>query len=61
MTAYFVGDTEKDIDVALAKQSQPILVRTGKGAAVEKELSKEKNEHVIIVDDLAAACDFILR
>ncbi len=58
--AFYVGDTEKDIDAALSKNCLPILVRTGKGATVENLLSPEKNEHVIIVDDLAAAVDYIL-
>ncbi|MDG2090223.1 MAG: D-glycero-beta-D-manno-heptose 1,7-bisphosphate 7-phosphatase [Gammaproteobacteria bacterium] len=59
--AYFVGDTEKDIDVALTKSCQPILVRTGKGAVVEKQLSPEKKERVVIVDNLNFAVDFILE
>ncbi|MBN4075064.1 MAG: D-glycero-beta-D-manno-heptose-1,7-bisphosphate 7-phosphatase [SAR86 cluster bacterium] len=58
--AFFIGDTEKDIDVALAKHCLPVLVRTGKGAAVEKQLSQEKKARVVIVDDLASAVDFIL-
>ena len=58
--AFFVGDTEKDIDIALANHCRPVLVRTGKGAAVEKQLGIEKKTQVKIVDDLAAAVDFIL-
>lgn len=59
--AFFIGDTEKDIDVALSKLCQPILVRTGKGADVEKNLSAEKKEDVLIVDNLNSAVDFILN
>lgn len=59
--AFFIGDTEKDIDVALSKLCRPILVRTGKGADVEKQLSTEKKECVLIVDDLDSAVDFILN
>jgi len=58
--SFFVGDTEKDIDVALVKHCRPVLVRTGKGAAAEKQLDLKKKELVLIVDDLAAAVDFIL-
>ena len=59
--AYLVGDTEKDIDVAFTKFCQPILVRTGKGEATEKQLSIEKKERVIIVENLNSAVDFILK
>lgn len=59
--AYFIGDTEKDIDAALSKLCQPILVRTGKGANVEKSLSPDKKESVLIVDNLGSAVDFILN
>ena len=59
--AFFIGDTEKDIDVALAKHCRPILVRTGKGAATEKQLNSEKKARVIFADDLASAVDFILK
>ena len=58
---FFVGDTEKDIDVALSKLCHPILVRTGKGTAVEKQLSLNKKEKVVIVNDLTSAVDFILK
>ncbi len=58
--AFLVGDSEKDIDVGLAKQCRPILVRTGKGASTEKKLELQKKKRIQIVDDLAAAVDFIL-
>lgn len=58
--AYFIGDTEKDIDVALTKKCRPILVRTGKGALVEQILHQTKLAQTIIVDNLLAASDFIL-
>ena len=58
--AFFIGDTEKDIDVALTKKCRPILVRTGKGASTEKHLSTQKQSQTRIVNDLASAVDFIL-
>jgi D-glycero-D-manno-heptose 1,7-bisphosphate phosphatase len=58
--AFFIGDTEKDIDVALTKKCRPILVRTGKGASTEKQLSTQKQSQTRIVNDLASAVDFIL-
>ena len=59
--AYFIGDTEKDIDAALTKLCRPILVRTGKGATVEQSLTSDKKAKTIIVDDLHAASDLILK
>ncbi len=57
--AYFVGDTKKDLQVAIAKQAIPILVRTGKGertlAAGDGRLAQQ------ICDDLLAASDWILQ
>tara|TARA_R110000772_G_scaffold26389_10_gene68084 strand:+ start:2126 stop:2677 length:552 start_codon:yes stop_codon:yes gene_type:complete len=58
--AYFIGDTEKDIDVALTKQCRPILVRTGKGALVEQSLDSDKKKQTVVVDDLLAASEYIL-
>jgi D-glycero-D-manno-heptose 1,7-bisphosphate phosphatase len=58
---FFVGDTEKDIDVGLTKHCRPILVRTGKGAATEKLLGLDKKKRIEIVNDLAAAVNFILK
>lgn len=58
---FFIGDSEKDIDVALAKRCRPILVRTGKGTTTENQLNAEKKALVIIVDDLSSAVDFILK
>ncbi len=59
--AFFVGDTEKDIDAGLAKHCRPILVRTGKGAATEKLLDLEKMKRINIANNLDAAVNFILK
>ncbi len=59
--AFFIGDNEKDIDAGLSKHCRPILVRTGKGAAAEKLLDLEKKKRIEIVNDLAAAVNFILK
>ena len=48
----FVGDTIKDVQAALAYRMQPVLVRTGKGAAAEKELASLA-EKVPVFDSLA--------
>ncbi len=58
--AFFVGDSEKDIDAGLAKQCRPILVRTGKGASTEKQLNLQKKNLIKIVNDLNDAVDLIL-
>lgn len=59
--AFFVGDSEKDIDAGLAKHCRPILVRTGKGAATEKLLDLKKVKRIKIVNDLDAAVNVILK
>ncbi len=59
--AYFVGDSEKDIDVALSKSCIPILVKTGKGSKTLKALSASKLSSLIIVEDLQSAADYILK
>ncbi len=59
--AYFVGDSEKDIDAGLSKKCRPILVRTGKGASTEQQLEIEKKKHIEIVNDLKDAASYILR
>ena len=58
--AWYVGDTEKDIDLALSRSCRPVLVRTGKGAVCERALDPAKLKAVNVFDDLAEATDFIL-
>lgn len=67
--AYFVGDSLRDLESAVAKRCKPILVRTGKGEKTLKELnsinsSKEHNDIKMakpaIFDDLAAASNYII-
>jgi D-glycero-D-manno-heptose 1,7-bisphosphate phosphatase len=59
--AYFIGDSEKDINAGLSKKCRPILVRTGKGASTEQQLEIEKKKHIEIVNDLKDAASYILR
>jgi D-glycero-D-manno-heptose 1,7-bisphosphate phosphatase len=58
--AWYVGDSSKDMELALATACKPILVRTGKGAQTEAQLSAEQLAGVTVVNDLAAAADLIL-
>lgn len=53
--SYFIGDTTKDIDAALAHGCRPVLVRTGKGRATEQELLSRGMDDVPVFDDLAQA------
>ncbi|MCW8887194.1 MAG: D-glycero-beta-D-manno-heptose 1,7-bisphosphate 7-phosphatase [Motiliproteus sp.] len=56
--AIFVGDTKKDMQVAISKNCTPILVKTGKG---QRTLDKGLGlENVTIFDDLSTAVDSIL-
>lgn len=58
--AWYIGDSEKDIDCAEKAQCIPVLVMTGKGRNTLDTLSSEKRERILIFDNLAAATDHIL-
>lgn len=53
--SYFVGDSYKDIQAALAFGCKPILVRTGKGAQTESRIQRENLADIPVYDDLASA------
>ncbi len=58
-----VGDSLRDLEVALAVGCEPILVRTGNGRATERALASHPDarlHRVLILDDLAAAADFLI-
>lgn len=59
--AWYVGDAGKDLELGLALQCRPVLVRTGKGRETEAKLDAKTRQAVAVVDDLAAAADLILR
>lgn len=68
--AYFIGDSLRDLQSAVAKCCKPILVRTGKGEKTlqklnsinsGKENSDEKMPRLTIFDDLAAASNYIIN
>ncbi|MGV8920295.1 MAG: D-glycero-beta-D-manno-heptose 1,7-bisphosphate 7-phosphatase [Pseudomonas sp.] len=48
---WFVGDSKGDLEAALAVDSQPVLVKTGKGL---RTMSKPLPAGTLIFDDLAA-------
>jgi len=56
---WMIGDSIKDIAAARAARMQPVLVRTGNGVSVERELQDKTD--VLIFDDLAAAVDSLLE
>lgn len=58
--AWYVGDSLKDVQAARAKHCLPILVRSGKGRSTEARLSDADRPGLPIVDDLAAAAEYIL-
>jgi D-glycero-D-manno-heptose 1,7-bisphosphate phosphatase len=58
--AWFVGDTEKDIETALSRDCRPILVLTGKGERTLPKLSPRLREAALVMPDLAAAATHIL-
>ncbi len=61
--AWFIGDTQRDLVVAIKKDSVPILVRTGKGKITEQKLATDpelQGHNVWIFDDLAAAASALI-
>ena len=48
---WFVGDSSSDLKAALAVDSQPVLVKTGKG---EKTMAGKLPANTLVFDDLAA-------
>ena len=58
--AWLVGDHEKDMQMAIAGGCKPLLVRTGKGGVEAGKVAAHLHSQVHIVDDLAAAANFIL-
>lgn len=57
--SWMVGDSMKDIAAARAVDMQPVLVRTGNGAEVERKL--EEPSGVLVFNDLASAVDQLLE
>ena len=61
--AWFIGDTQRDLEVAIKKSCVPILVRTGKGKKTEQKLTADISlqwHNVQIFDDLAAAASALI-
>jgi D-glycero-D-manno-heptose 1,7-bisphosphate phosphatase len=58
--AWFIGDTEKDIDAALAKNCKPILVLTGKGSLTQATINPDKLYNIPVFDDLFTASMFVI-
>jgi D-glycero-D-manno-heptose 1,7-bisphosphate phosphatase len=59
--AWYVGDSQKDIELAVAMKCVPILVRSGKGMQTETQMRKAQTLPRLVFDDLAAAADFIIE
>ena len=56
-----IGDSARDLESALAVGATPILVRTGKGSATEKQLTHAGNfQNLEVYDDLATTVDALL-
>lgn len=56
---YMVGDSMRDLEAGVAAGARPALVRTGFGAATERELPPEST--VAVFDDLAAFAAWLLE
>lgn len=68
----FIGDTLRDLQTAISKGCQPVLVRTGNGLKTLDDLQYPDSdstddfpgltlEQVQVFDDLAAAADFLIN
>lgn len=61
---WFVGDQLRDLQAGLARDCQPVLVRTGRGRATEahlaESLSATERHRVKVFDDLAATVEALL-
>lgn len=58
---WFIGDSAKDLDCALARGCRPGLVLTGKGRATHAELDENRLATTTVFADLRAAADYILN
>ena len=54
---YFIGDSEKDLQVATAHGCRPVLVRTGNGIDTELSLLAKIGDNPPVFDDLEQAID----
>src|SRR5690554_4513045 len=55
---WFVGDSLRDLQAAVAINAQPVLVGTGKGGQTR---TQELPEHTLVFADLAAVADYLLN
>lgn len=59
---HFVGDSEKDLQAAIAKGCTPILVRSGKGErTLERIAGQAQYRDLAIFDNLSDFADFLLE
>lgn len=59
--AFFVGDSTRDIQAALAYGCKPVLVKTGKGRQSIVKLNELGIIDFLVFDDLASAARFIIN
>lgn len=65
-SCYFVGDSLRDLQAGLQKGCKPILVQTGNGKTTLAQLVEPDNataisiDQIQVVDNLAAAADFVI-
>lgn len=57
-----IGDSLRDLQAGVACGCQPILVRTGKGAAAESRLAEDPRlAHTLVFSDLAEAANYLVE
>ena len=55
----FIGDSDRDIEAAMAAGARPMLVRTGNGAAAESTI-RSRGLDVEVFEDLAEAVEVLI-
>jgi D-glycero-D-manno-heptose 1,7-bisphosphate phosphatase len=64
--ASFIGDSLKDLQLALAKNCLPVLVKTGNGEKTLAQLqsgvlAEAELKQIVVFPDLRSACDYLLK
>mgnify|MGYP002395309697 CR=1 FL=1 len=57
---FFVGDSKKDLQAAIRFNMKPVLVRTGNGASLEKQLDSDTLQNLPVYPDLLRAVENLI-
>jgi len=57
---FFVGDSKKDLQAAIRFNMKPVLVRTGNGASLEKQLDSDTLQNLPVYPNLLRAVENLI-